>query len=192
MTFMLWSNRLQKKSGMQAVPWKSGASAPRKAFRINAGFSPCGRPFSANGAFPQPARLRLVVVLSFALLPRPLLFAASKTSPARSPALNADYASALAIADRFLQAWQTGDAENGTVLLTARAKEKVSADALETFFSDTPTAYEITRGKQLHPGRYEFPVVLLGRSPKNRHTRRFSSLVVLRTGINDWAIDKLP
>jgi hypothetical protein len=38
-------------SKMQAVPWQSGASAPRKAFRSNAGLSPCGRPFSRQMEF---------------------------------------------------------------------------------------------------------------------------------------------
>ena len=36
---------LRKDSVMQAVPWKSGALAPRKARHIEEGFSPCGRLF---------------------------------------------------------------------------------------------------------------------------------------------------
>jgi hypothetical protein len=31
--------------------WKSGASAPRKEHKINAGFSPCGRVSRRRGAF---------------------------------------------------------------------------------------------------------------------------------------------
>jgi hypothetical protein len=127
------------------------------------------------------------------------VLAASRTVPAKSAALGADYASALATADRFLQAWQTGDAENGLALLTGHAREKVSREDLEAFFSaPTPAAYEINRGKPLRRGRYEFPVMLLGRSSPasgagNGHLRRcFSSIVVLHTGNNDWAIDKLP
>ncbi|MGA8764301.1 MAG: hypothetical protein WB562_15650 [Candidatus Sulfotelmatobacter sp.] len=124
--------------------------------------------------------------------------AASKTAPAKSAALSTDYLSALAAADRFLQAWQTGDAENGLVLLTGHAKKNFSREDLEAFFSaSAPAAYEITRGKPLRRGRYEFPVRLLGCSSpaspaKAGHTRRLSSIVVLRTGNNDWAIDKLP
>jgi len=133
-------------------------------------------------------------------LAQPLaLPAAPRTAPARSATVGTDYASALATADRFLQAWQAGDVENGIVLLTGHAKEKVSREDLEAFFSgSSPAAYEISRGKPLHRGRYEFPVMLLGCSSaestgKSSHLRRrFSSLVVLRTGNNDWAIDKLP
>jgi len=39
---------------MRAVPWKSGASAPRKAAEISAGFSPCGRILYLHQVFPQP------------------------------------------------------------------------------------------------------------------------------------------
>lgn len=129
----------------------------------------------------------------------PLALAAPRTVPAKSAALGSDYASALATADRFLQAWQAGDAENGLVLLTSHAREKVSRDEIEAFFSaSAPAAYEIAHGKPLRRGRYEFPVMLLGSPspaspPKDRHVhRRFSNIVVLRTGNNDWAIDTLP
>jgi hypothetical protein len=120
--------------------------------------------------------------------------AASRTTPAKSASLGTDYASALATADRFLQAWQTGDFENGTVMLSNHVKEKVSRKDLEAFFSSSaPEAYEITRGKALRPGSYEFPVMLLSSSsPTSRFHRRFSSIIVLHTGNHDWAIDKLP
>lgn len=102
---------------------------------------------------------------------KPIASAASRTVPAKSAALGTDYASALATADRFLQAWQTGDAENGMVLLTGHAKEKVSREDLEAFFSaSAPAAYEIARGKPLRRGRYEFPVVLL--DPASPHPRQ--------------------
>lgn len=120
-------------------------------------------------------------------------------APAKSAVLGTDYASALATADRFLQAWQTGDIENGVVLLSDRAKEKVTREDLEAFFSAcAPEAYEITRGKLLHHGSYKFPVMLLcspsaaGATRSSRFHRRFSSIIVLHNGNNDWAIDKLP
>jgi len=47
-----------EKLGTPTFPWKSGPSGPRKAHGINAGFSPCGRVWRANGLFPQPARER--------------------------------------------------------------------------------------------------------------------------------------
>jgi hypothetical protein len=121
--------------------------------------------------------------------PSPLL-AATRTAPAKS---DLGYASALAIADRFLQSWQTGDVETGMILLTSHAKEKVTRNALEDFFSSAaPSAYEIARGRRLRRGCYEFPVVLLRGSTNPPRARRFSTIVVLHTGNNDWVVDKLP
>jgi hypothetical protein len=133
---------------------------------------------------------RLVVmslILYFTLLLSPL---AAKTRAASG--LDAGYVRALAAADHFLQAWQTGDIENGTALLSSHAKEVATTEGVEKFFSNPgPSAYEIVRGKLLKRGRYEFPVVLLSGAPKNSR-RRFSSIVLVNTGDNDWAVDKLP
>jgi hypothetical protein len=137
------------------------------------------------------SRARLVVTLCLLLTQCSPLFAATRSAP---PKPTIGYASALAAADRFLQSWQTGDVETGMVLLTSDAKEKITRSALEDFFtSAAPSAYEITRGRKLRRGCYEFPVVLLHYSPKNsRGRRRLSTIVVLDTGNNDWAVDKLP
>jgi hypothetical protein len=124
------------------------------------------------------------------LLLSPVLPLTAKTQP--SGGLDSSYVSALDAADRFLQAWQGGDAENGLALLTGHAKEKSSADVIAKFFSNSgPSAYEIGRGKLLKRGRYEFPVVLVGIS-KSRARRHFSSIVIVDTGRNDWAVDTLP
>jgi hypothetical protein len=125
------------------------------------------------------------VVSAFSLLQ-------AKTRPA--PGVDTDYVSALAAADHFLQAWQSGDAESGMVLLTAHAKAAATTDSIENFFSNSGTAaYEIGKGKILKRGRYEFPVVLVnGTSQKIRGPRRFRSIVMVDTGNNDWAVDKLP
>lgn len=129
------------------------------------------------------------LILCAALLPSPL---AAKTRPAS--ALDSGYVSALATADHFLQAWQSGDVENGMVLLSSHAKETATTDVVERFFSNPgPSAYEIERGKAVKRGRYEFPVVLVRVTAKNgRARRRFTSIVVVNTGNNDWAVDKLP
>ncbi len=128
-----------------------------------------------------------LVLLCISILLSPL---AAKTRPAHD--IDSGYISALAIADRFLQAWQAGDTENGIALLTSRAKETATTDGVDRFFSNsTPSAYEIGRGKLLQHGRYEFPVVLVSAS-NNRPRRRFSSIVIVNTGHNDWAVDKLP
>ncbi len=118
---------------------------------------------------------------------------ASSTASARSEQLPAEYASALLAANHFLQAWQSGDAETGVALLTSHAKKAVTTDGVERFFSSPdPSAYEIGRGKLVH-GRYDFPVVLVSVDAKNNHARRrFSTIVVLHSGGNDWVVDKLP
>ncbi len=133
----------------------------------------------------HPAALSLLLCLALPLSPL-----AAKTPPAA--ALDAGYVSALAAADHFLQAWQSGDVENGMVLLTSHAKEKATTDVVERFFSNPGhSAYEIGRGKRLKRGRYEFPVVLVS-NLKNHVRRKFSSIVIVDTGKNDWAVDKLP
>ena len=135
----------------------------------------------------HPVAVALILFLTLALLLPPL---SAKTRPA--PALDSGYVSALAGADRFLQAWQSGDVESGIVLLSGHAKGKVTTDGIEKFFSNSgPSAYEIGRGKLLKRGRYEFPVVLVSIS-KNHARRKFSSIVIVDTGKNDWAVDKLP
>ena len=128
------------------------------------------------------------LILCLLLLLSPL---AAKT---RSSALEPGYVPALAAADQFLQAWQSGDVESGTALLSSHAREAVTSEGVEAFFSQpVPGAYEIERGKLLRRGRYEFPVVLVTETAKgSRARRRFSSIIVVKTGNNDWAVDKLP
>jgi hypothetical protein len=65
---------------------------------------------------------------------------------------------------------------------------------LENFFDGSRlSAYEVGRGKLIKRGRYKFPVVLVSANEKGSHARsRFSSIVVVDTGHDDWAVDKLP
>lgn len=123
-----------------------------------------------------------------------LLLLSHVAAKSRSSALDAGYVPALAAADHFLQAWQSGDVESGTALLSSHAKGAVTSEGVETFFSaPVHGGYEIERGKLLKRGRYEFPVVLVMETAKGARTRRhFSSIVVVNTGNNDWAVDKLP
>jgi len=98
---------------------------------------------------------------------------------------------ALTAANHFLHAWQTGDLEDGTVLLSDGIRHSQNAEKLEQFFSNTMNrAFEITRGSG-HQGRYTFPVVLV--TLRGSHvTRKFSEVILLDTGKNDWVVDKLP
>ena len=129
------------------------------------------------------------LILCSTLLLEPL---AAKARPA--PGLEPGYVPALAAADHFLQAWQSGDLENGTALLSSHAKEAATTDVVEKFFANpVSAAFEIDRGKLLKRGRYEFPVVMVTQAAKNtRAHRHFSSIIVVKTGNNEWAVDKLP
>jgi len=135
---------------------------------------------------------RLVVaslILCLTLLLSPL---AAKVRPAAG--LDPGYVPALAAADHFLQAWQSGDLENGTAFLSSHAKEVATTEVVEKFFANpVSSAYEIGRGKLLKRGRYEFPVVMVTEAAKNaRPHRHFSSIIVVNTGKNEWAVDRLP
>src|ERR1700730_1509822 len=97
-----------------------------------------------------------LVVLSFAVLLSPLDAAKSKASFAKRS--DPGYRSALATANRFLQAWQSQDHETGLLMLTDGAKHHSSEDDLRSFFSSGPdAAYEIARGKKLKAGATPSP-----------------------------------
>ncbi len=134
-------------------------------------------------------RTRLAVCLFFLTVP---LWARSHSHPAKQADLSdPGYVLALAAATHFLHAWQTGDVENGMVLLGESIRHSQNADKLEQFFSNaTNRAFEITRGSG-HQGRYSFPVVLV--TLRGSHdSRKFSEVILVETGKNDWVVDKLP
>jgi hypothetical protein len=123
-----------------------------------------------------------------------LSLSVSEAKTQRAAPLDAGYIFALAAADRYLQAWQAGDMEVALTLLSGHAKQSVTTDDLEKAFSAAgPLSYEIGHGKFLKRDRYEFPVVLVSPAQSSLHVRRrFSNIVVVNTGSNDWAVDKLP
>jgi hypothetical protein len=87
----------------------------------------------------------------------PSLSSSNLVAGAKQPAVDQSYVSALTAADRFLQAWQSGEVEKGTALLISHARQRVTADLLDKFFSaSAPSACEIGHGKLLNGGRYEF------------------------------------
>jgi hypothetical protein len=135
-----------------------------------------------------------LIALSLALQASTVSIAKTKHSPP-SPAPDPGYASALAAANRFLQAWQNQDHEAGLLMLTDVAKQHSSEDRLEIFFSSgRDAAYEIARGRKLKAGRYAFPVALFasGAGIANAARPQKSEIVVVRAGKDEWAIDKLP
>jgi hypothetical protein len=142
--------------------------------------------------------------MKFSAVLMALVFVACLASPARvhksswrsgskSSVRAADpaYTAALATANRFLHAWQTQDHETGIMMLTDAARQNVSRDRLQEFFSPGPdAAFEIQRGRLLS-GQYVFPVVLFG-SPEGDVHPRASAVVIRQLGKDDWAVDKLP
>jgi hypothetical protein len=102
------------------------------------------------------------------------------------------YPSALAAANRFLFAWQTQDHETGILMLTDSARQQVSRDQLQEFFSPGPdAAFEIQRGHKLRNGEYAFPAVLF-LAPARSSRTRVCTIVITSGGKGEWAVDKLP
>ena len=103
--------------------------------------------------------------------------------------------SALAMANKFLYAWQNHDEETGLLLLTDAVKKSSTEDNIAAFFTSAPLAtYEIGRGKRLKEGLYSFPLALYKSEPGKEKLcpPHYSQLNVIKTGKADWAIDKLP
>jgi hypothetical protein len=132
-----------------------------------------------------------LLLLSFA----PALNAKGK-SAAKPTAVDDNYVSALAAANRFLHAWQTQDQETGLLMLSDHSRQQTPEDKLEAFFSPAPhtqQAYEIRPGRKLADGQYSFPVSLLVSQDGRKWIRpHVSQIDIIRTGKNDWTVDKLP
>ncbi len=77
------------------------------------------------------------------------------------------------------------------MMLTDAARRQASADQLQEFFSPTGrAAYEIQHGRHLNGGEYVFPVLLFGMSENSQpHACR---LIIMRTGKDEWAVNRLP
>jgi len=77
------------------------------------------------------------------------------------------------------------------MMLTDAARQQVSPDKLQEFFSPTDhAAYEIQRGRRVNGGEFVFPVVLFGTEQNSQP--RVCRLVILRTGKDDWEVNRLP
>jgi hypothetical protein len=141
---------------------------------------------------PSVVLCRKVVVAALILQLTPVLSAHEHKKPG-PPAAPSDpgYLFALAAANRFLHAWETGDLAEGMVLVSDGVRHSQNADSLENFFSAaTDRAFEIRTGRGNH-GRYSFPVVLIHLQGSGI-TRKSSEMILVNTGKNDWAVDKLP
>jgi len=103
-------------------------------------------------------RITIYLLISISVYSANPLFART-----RPESVDRDYLTALAVANKFLNAWQTQDQETAALLLDDHLREPISEDKLQALFA-VPTgaqsAFEITRGRKLATGRYEFPIIL--------------------------------
>jgi hypothetical protein len=135
--------------------------------------------------------LFLLATLTLALPLSPALAGSHKRPVKKDAPSDSDYVLALAAANHFLYACQIGDIEHGMVQLSDGVRQTLNAQTVEKFFSDAKgRAFEISRGRG-QPGRYSFPVVLVG-AQGALTTRKNTELVLMETGKNDWVVDKLP
>ena len=76
-------------------------------------------------------------------------------------------------------------------MLTDAARQHMSADKLQAFFSPSEhAAFEIQRGRRLNGGEYVFPVVLFGAS---QNSQPYSCrLVIIHSGKDEWTVNRLP
>ncbi len=136
-----------------------------------------------------------LIILSVAPLLSTSAAGRNKHSSSFTTVSDRGYSSALAAANRFLQAWQNQDRETGLLMLTDAAKQNSSQERTDGFFSSgNDAAYEIARGRRLKTGRYAFPVTLfISDSESNRsgHPQK-SQIIVVRAGKDEWAIDRVP
>jgi hypothetical protein len=130
------------------------------------------------------AKIILAVLLAVYFVPE-VAFARIRPARHAQSAPDADY----------IAAWQSHDEEAGVLLLTDDLKKSSSEDRFADFFSSAPVeTYEIGRGKKVRAGLYIFPLALYGSNPgkQNSCRLRYSEVRVIKTGKEDWAIDKLP
>jgi hypothetical protein len=181
---------------MDVGTMRAGPRSPNPRARLGSDIHECGnlgRNLSADSTWEDRCRVSYRLT-AFMLLLFPLsVWAASSHHLHSGPpaAEDPDYVLALATANRFLHAWQTGDLEGGTVLLSDHVRHSRNPDEIEQFFSSgADRAFEITHGKG-NRGRCRFPVVLVTGEGRRVH-RKFSEIVLVNTGKNDWVVDRLP
>ena len=132
-----------------------------------------------------------LIAIALAFFASPVAWA--KKHKATTQPTDSNYIAALATANRFLAAWQENDQAAGMPWITNRAKQQSTEEGVDKLFSGSSTrAFEISRGRLMRQGRYQFSIVLLQNDGSGHTRRRFTELIITNTGNNDWAVDKLP
>ena len=129
------------------------------------------------------------IALTFLVSPA----ASAKKHKTATQPTDSNYIAALATANRFLATWQDNDQAAAMPWITKRAKQQSTEEGVDKLFSGSSTrAFEISRGRLVRQGRYQFYIVLLQNDDYGHTHRRFTELIIANTGNNDWAVDKLP
>jgi hypothetical protein len=121
--------------------------------------------------------------------------AKTKPKPKRAvpSAPELSYVSALAVANHFLRAWQTGDIETGIMLMSDTARHQCSEDRLRDYFAaPMQRGFEIGRGSKVRTGRYSFAIAMVEETEDHRIRRKASTIVITSTGKQDRTVDTLP
>jgi hypothetical protein len=106
------------------------------------------------------------------------------------------YLGALAIADRFCEAWRAGDVSVGRMLLDRRLVRRYSDQQINDAIGDTPNprheAFEIFDGERIGDGRFAFQVRLFLRytgQGAERIEAPVERLVVALGADGQWRVD---
>ena len=110
-----------------------------------------------------------------------------------------DYVRALAVANRFCQAWRQRRYAAGKALLTRRLvrqhPEQRLRDLIAGPHNPRHAAFEVFGGRRLGPGRFEFSVRLflrfVGESEQRIETLA-ERIVLVRDGSGTWRVDDFP
>jgi len=109
------------------------------------------------------------------------------------------YAPALASANAFCRAWQSQDYLAAKKLFSAALLERHAVgrlvSAVQGATNHKHVAYEISRGRRLEDGRYEFPVRLYVRytgQMSDRQETIDARVVVVSDAAGLWRLDEIP
>ncbi len=148
---------------------------------------------TSNSPLSRAFQIATMIAIAIAFPFSAPTLASAKKHKAPAQPTDSNYIAGLATANRFLAAWQGNDQAAAMPLITNHAKQQSTEEGIDKLFSGSYTrAFEITRGRALRQDRYQFPIVLLQTDDSGRAHRRFGELIIVNTGKNDWAVDKLP
>ncbi len=151
-----------------------------------------------------PRRIALPIALAALVLLASPALAAPPAAPAPStrltPTIDRGYLAALQVANLFLFAWATRDADAGLELISDRLQRDLRKKRGESWFrvymsglgNPHHEAFEIGPGRRLSPSRYVFPVRLYEIASRDPKGFAYTSTIEIARQRDRWAVDKLP